>query len=79
MSRREWYREGRVPLQTLRARIDYGFCTANTQMGAIGIQVWVYHGDVLPGQKYKDPALEGSGRRDDRGGRPRRNSDRRQK
>ena len=42
MSRREWYREGRVPLHTLRAKIDYGFCTANTTMGAIGIQVWVY-------------------------------------
>jgi small subunit ribosomal protein S3 len=62
MSRREWYREGRVPLQTLRAKIDYGFCVANTQMGAIGIQVWVYHGDVLPGQKMSNPALEGSTR-----------------
>ena len=51
MSRREWYREGRVPLHTLRAKIDYGFCTANTTMGAIGIQVWVYHGEVLTGQK----------------------------
>lgn len=62
MSRREWYREGRVPLQTLRAKIDYGFATASTQMGAIGIQVWVYHGDVLPGQKMANPALEGSAR-----------------
>ncbi len=80
MSRREWYREGRVPLQTLRAKIDFGFAIANTQMGAIGIQVWVYHGDVMPGQKYSDPALEGSGRRDDSRPRNRRNnSDRRQK
>lgn len=62
MSRREWYREGRVPLHTLRAKIDYGFCTANTTMGAIGIQVWVYHGEVLPGQKAPQPALEGSSR-----------------
>jgi small subunit ribosomal protein S3 len=62
MSRREWYREGRVPLQTLRAKVDYAISTANTQMGAIGVQVWVYHGDVMPGQKYSDPALEGSGR-----------------
>ena len=62
MSRREWYREGRVPLQTLRAKIDYGFATANTQMGAIGVQVWVYHGEVLPGQKAPQPALEGSSR-----------------
>lgn len=71
MSRREWYREGRVPLHTLRAKIDYGFATAATTMGSIGIQVWVYHGDVLPGQKAPQPALEGSarpsrGRRNDR-------------
>ena len=62
MSRREWYREGRVPLHTLRAKIDYGFCTANPTMGAIGIQVWVYHGEVLPGQKAPQPALEGTSR-----------------
>ena len=62
MSRREWYREGRVPLHTLRAKIDYGFATAATTMGSIGIQVWVYHGDVLPGQKAPQPALEGSAR-----------------
>ena len=62
MSRREWYREGRVPLHTLRAKIDYGFCTANTTMGAIGIQVCVYHGEVLPGQKAPQPALEGTSR-----------------
>ena len=71
MSRREWYREGRVPLHTLRAKIDYGFATARTTMGAIGVQVWVYHGDMLPGQKAPQPALEGSsrpsrGRRGDR-------------
>ena len=62
MSRREWYREGRVPLHTLRANVDYGFCTARTQMGAIGVQVWVYHGEVLPGQKAPQPQLEGSSR-----------------
>ena len=62
MSRREWYREGRVPLHTLRAKIDYGFSTATTTYGAIGVQVWVYHGDVLPGQKAPQPALEGSSR-----------------
>lgn len=72
MCRREWYREGRVPLHTLRAKIDYGFSTAATTMGSIGIQVWVYHGEVLPGQKPMNPALEGTsrprgrGRRDDR-------------
>ena len=69
MSRREWYREGRVPLHTLRAKIDYGFTTANTQ---IGVQVWVYHGEVLPGQKLPEPALEGTSSRPNR----RRNNDR---
>ncbi|NPD31206.1 30S ribosomal protein S3 [Eggerthellaceae bacterium zg-1084] len=62
MSRREWYREGRVPLHTLRAKIDYGTHTASTAMGAIGVQVWIYHGEVLPGQKAPQPALEGSSR-----------------
>lgn len=69
MSRREWYREGRVPLHTLRAKIDYGTTTARTTMGSIGVQVWVYHGEVLPGQKAPEPALEGSSRPS----RPRRN------
>ena len=48
MGRREWYREGRVPLHTLRADIDYGAATAKTPQGAIGVKVWVYKGDVLP-------------------------------
>ncbi len=48
MGRREWYREGRVPLHTLRADIDYGAATAATTVGAIGVKVWVYKGDVLP-------------------------------
>ena len=60
MSRREWYREGRVPLHTLRAMIDYGFATAHTTMGSCGIKVWVYYGEVLPGQKATNPSLEGS-------------------
>ncbi|CAM2782941.1 MULTISPECIES: 30S ribosomal protein S3 [Slackia] len=71
MSRREWYREGRVPLHTLRAKIDYGFTTASTTMGSIGVKVWIYHGEMLPGGKVPQPALEGSsrpsrGRRGDR-------------
>jgi small subunit ribosomal protein S3 len=60
MGRREWYREGRVPLHTLRAKIDYGTAEARTTMGAIGIKVWVYHGEVLPGQKAPNPAIEGT-------------------
>jgi small subunit ribosomal protein S3 len=48
MGRREWYREGRVPLHTLRADVDYGQATAHTTVGTIGVKVWVYKGDVLP-------------------------------
>lgn len=48
MGRREWYREGRVPLHTLRADVDFGRATARTTVGAIGVKVWVYRGDVLP-------------------------------
>ena len=62
MCRREWYAEGRVPRHTLRAKIDYGFSTAATTMGSIGIQVWIYHGEVLPGQKAPQPQLEGTSR-----------------
>jgi small subunit ribosomal protein S3 len=47
MSRREWYREGRVPLHTLRADIEYGLALAKTTYGIIGVQCWVYKGDVL--------------------------------
>lgn len=62
MGRREWYREGRVPLHTLRAVIDYGTATARTTMGACGIKVWIYLGEKLPGQPTPRPALEGSSR-----------------
>ncbi len=51
MGRREWYREGRVPLHTLRADIDFGTSTARTTVGAIGIKVWVYKGDVVTSLK----------------------------
>ncbi len=47
IARSEWYREGRVPLQTLRADIDYGFAEAMTTYGKIGIKTWIYKGDVL--------------------------------
>lgn len=62
MSRREWYREGRVPLHTLRAKIDYGEAVAHTTMGSCGVKVWVYHGEKLQGQPAPTPALEGSSR-----------------
>jgi small subunit ribosomal protein S3 len=47
MARREWYREGRVPLQTLRADIDYGFAQATTTYGVIGIKVWIFRGEQI--------------------------------
>jgi small subunit ribosomal protein S3 len=53
MSRREWYREGRVPLHTLRAKIDYGTAEAKTTFGVIGVKVWVYHGDEIPAQEQE--------------------------
>lgn len=48
MSRREWYREGRVPLHTLRADIQYGFAEAKASYGTIGVKCWMFHGEVLP-------------------------------
>ncbi|MFM9225697.1 MAG: 30S ribosomal protein S3, partial [Actinomycetota bacterium] len=55
MSRTEWYREGRVPLHTLRADIDYGFREARTGSGRVGVKVWLYKGDILP---YKSSAQD---------------------
>ena len=51
MSRCEWYMDGRVPLHTLRAGIDYGFAEAKTTYGIIGVKVWIFHGEVLPGDE----------------------------
>ena len=54
MCRREWYKEGRVPLHTLRADIEYGFTEAHTTYGSIGVKAWVFHGEVLPAPR-KEP------------------------
>jgi len=57
IARTEWYREGRVPLHTLRADIDYGFSEAKTTYGVIGIKVWVFKGEVLGrGEQPEVPA-----------------------
>ena len=48
IARTEWYSEGKVPLHTLRADIDYGFAEANTTYGKIGVKVWIYKGEILP-------------------------------
>jgi small subunit ribosomal protein S3 len=51
MARTEFYSEGTIPLQTLRADIDYGFAEADTTYGKVGVKVWIYHGEVLPSKK----------------------------
>ncbi len=53
IARPEWTREGRVPLHTLRADIDYAYCTASTVYGTLGIKVWVFKGEIIPGQEEK--------------------------
>lgn len=58
ISRTEFYSEGTIPLQTLRADIDYGFAEADTTYGKVGVKVWIYKGEVLPARKNK----EGSGK-----------------
>jgi small subunit ribosomal protein S3 len=56
IARTEWYREGRVPLHTLRAEVDYGFAEAHTTMGQIGVKTWIYKGELLPVQPLKAEA-----------------------
>ena len=54
MARTEFYSEGTIPLQTLRADIDYGFAEANTTYGKVGVKTWIYHGEVLPVKEAKE-------------------------
>ena len=61
MSRREWDREGRIPLGTLRADISYGQVHAHTTYGRIGVKVWIYRGDVAPPQRNVPPVAVGAG------------------
>ncbi len=83
MSRSEFYREGRVPLHTLRADIDYGFFEAKTTFGRIGVKVWIYKGELIGGLKAKQqesevrPPRGDRGERGDRGGRSERGGRRR--
>jgi len=74
MSRSEFYREGRVPLHTLRANVEYGFFEARTTFGRIGVKVLIYKGDAVPGRESPVEAATGRPRRDraDRPERPRR-------
>jgi small subunit ribosomal protein S3 len=66
IARTEWYREGRVPLHTLRADIDYGFSEAKTTYGVIGVKVWVYKGDTLGRVDAAAEAAAPAPERDDR-------------
>ena len=59
MARTEFYKEGTIPLQTIRADIDYGFYEANTTYGKIGVKVWIYKGEVLPEKKKTVKAERG--------------------
>ena len=66
IARSEWYREGRVPLHTLRADIDYGTARANTTFGVIGVKTWIYRGDILPGDgvaKVEEDSLRANDRK----------------
>jgi small subunit ribosomal protein S3 len=55
IARTEWYREGRVPLHTLRADIDYGFAEAHTTYGVIGVKVWIFKGEIIAGKQRQQP------------------------
>ena len=72
IARSEWYREGRVPLHTLRANIDYGFSEANTTYGVVGVKVWVYKGDNFDQEEAVETPREDrrSRRPGDRAGKP---------
>jgi len=60
IARKEFYREGSIPLHTLRADIDYGTAEAHTTYGRIGIKVWIFKGEILPEKKQSQAAVEGS-------------------
>ena len=78
IARQEWYREGRVPLHTLRADIDFGIATAHTAYGTCGVKVWIFKGEILehdPMASERRAAEQGEGRREPRGDRPDRDRD----
>ncbi|MCI1273188.1 MAG: 30S ribosomal protein S3 [Clostridiaceae bacterium] len=72
IARSEWAKEGRIPLQTLRADVDYGFTEADTIMGKIGVKVWIFKGSLMPGEKA-DANIKAKGDKSEKGQRrPRR-------
>ena len=60
IARSEWYLQGRLPLHTLRADIDYGFAEANTTYGVIGVKTWIYRGDIYEQRRRREPASVGA-------------------
>jgi len=60
IARREWYREGRVPLQTLRANVSYGFAEAKTTYGVIGIKSWIFRGEIITRQEEEEKRATGA-------------------
>lgn len=71
IARSEWAKEGRIPLQTLRADVDYGFAEADTIMGKIGVKVWIFKGNLMPGEQadLNIKAAKKSGHTEDKSGR----------
>ena len=67
IARSEWAKEGRIPLQTLRADVDYGFAEADTMMGKIGVKVWVFKGNLMPGEKA-DENIKAKSSKDEKSG-----------
>lgn len=67
IARTEWAKEGRIPLQTLRADVDYGLAEAHTMMGLIGIKVWIFRGELEPGQ-WSPPNVKTQSERNQQGG-----------
>ena len=58
IARSEFYSEGTIPLQTLRADIAYGFAEANTTYGKVGVKVWIYNGEILPARKNEEGGVQ---------------------
>lgn len=82
IARSEWAKEGRIPLQTLRADVDYGFAEADTMMGKIGVKVWIFKGNLMPGEKADaniKTKKSGNGEEKNLGGRRRRPSNEEQR
>jgi len=77
IARTEWYREGRVPLHTLRADIDFGYAVARTAYGVIGIKVWIFKGEIIEHDPMAAERRAADLQEAGGGGRPRRDGDRR--